>query len=67
MSEKIKSHRELRVYQLSFEAGMEIFNISKSFPKEETYSLADQIRRSSRAASANISEAFRKQEVLSQN
>jgi four helix bundle protein len=60
MAEKIKTHRDLKVFQLSFEAGMEIFNISKSFPKEETYSLTDQIRRSSRSVSANIAEAFRK-------
>jgi len=58
--EKIKTHRELRVYQLSFEAGMEIFRMTKSFPKEETYSLTDQIRRSSRSVSGNLAEAFRK-------
>ncbi|MGC4129436.1 MAG: four helix bundle protein [Bergeyella sp.] len=58
--EKIRTHRDLKVYQLSFEAGMEIFNFSKNFPKEETYSLKDQIRRSSRSVSANIAEAFRK-------
>lgn len=45
---------------MSFEAGMNIFKVSKSFPKEETYSLTDQIRRSSRSVSANIAEAFRK-------
>lgn len=39
---------------------MEIFNVSKSFPKEETYSLTDQLRRSSRSVCANISEAYRK-------
>ncbi len=60
MAEKIKTHRDLKVFQLSFEAGMEIFNISKSFPKEETYSLTDQIRRSSRSVSGNLAEAFRK-------
>jgi four helix bundle protein len=60
MAEKIKTHRDLKVFQLSFEAGMEIYNLSKSFPKEETYSLTDQIRRSSRSVSANIAEAFRK-------
>jgi len=37
MADKIKSHRELKVYQLSFEVGMEIFHLSKKFPKEETY------------------------------
>ncbi len=58
--ERIKTHRDLNVFMLSFEAGMEIFNITKSFPKEERYSLTDQIRRSSRSVSGNIAEAFRK-------
>ena len=58
--ERIKTHRDLKVFQLSFEAGMEIFKITKSFPKEERYSLTDQIRRSSRSVSGNIAEAFRK-------
>jgi len=39
---------------------MEIFNVSKSFPKEEVYSLTDQIRRSSRSVCANIGEGYRK-------
>ena len=60
MADRINSHRELKAYQMSFETGMEIFNVSKSFSKEETYSLTDQIRRSSRTVSANIAEAFRK-------
>ncbi len=60
MSDKIKIHQELKVYKLSFEAGIEVFGISKSFPKEERYSLTDQIRRSSRSVSGNIAEAFRK-------
>ena len=60
MVDKIKTHRDLKVYQLSFQAGMEIFRISKSFPKEETYALTDQIRRSSRSVSGNVGEAFRK-------
>lgn len=58
--ERIKKHNDLNVYQLSFAAGMEIFNLSKKFPKEEKYSLTDQIRRSSRSVSANIAEAWRK-------
>ena len=60
MIEKIKTHRELKVYQLSFEAGMEVFEMTKLFPKEERYSLTDQIRRSSRSVSGNLAEAFRK-------
>jgi len=58
--EKIKTHRDLKVFKLSFEAGMEIFHLSKTFPKEEKYSLTDQIRRSSRSVSGNTAEAFRK-------
>jgi four helix bundle protein len=58
--EKIRTHKDLKVYQLSFEAGMMIFHISKTFPKEEMYSLTDQIRRSSRSVSGNMAEAFRK-------
>jgi len=60
MSKRVKTHRELRVYKVSFEASMEIFEITRGFPKEETYSLTDQIRRSSRSVSSNISEAWRK-------
>ena len=57
--DKIKTHRELNVFKLSFEAGREIYFLSKSFPKEEVYSLTDQIRRSSRSVSGNIAEAYR--------
>lgn len=57
---KIISHKDLKVYQLSFEAAMQIFEISKSFSPEEKYSLTDQIRRSSRSVSGNIAEAWRK-------
>lgn len=58
--EIIKSHKELTVYQLAFKSSMELFKLSKSFPKEEVYSLTSQIRRSSRSVSANLAEAFRK-------
>ncbi len=57
---KIRTHKDLNVYQLSFEFGMKIYHLSKKFPKEEMYSLTDQIRRSSRSVSGNIAEAFRK-------
>ena len=57
---KIRTHRELEVYQLAFKVAVEIYQLSKSYPKEETYSLTDQIRRSSRSVCANIAEAFRK-------
>ncbi|MEO0045414.1 MAG: hypothetical protein RL705_605 [Bacteroidota bacterium] len=52
--------QDLLAYQKSFELAMRIFEISKSFPKEETYSLTDQIRRSSRSVTANIAESYRK-------
>lgn len=56
----IKSHKDLRVYQMAFQAAMEIFELSKKFPPEEKYSLTDQIRRSSRSVCANLAEAWRK-------
>ena len=52
--------KELLAYQKAFHLAMEIFEISKTFPKEETYSLSDQIRRSSRSVCANLAEAYRK-------
>jgi four helix bundle protein len=54
------SFKELKVYQLAYEAAGKIYLLSKSFPKEETYSLTDQIRRSSRSVCANIGEGYRK-------
>ena len=56
--EKITRHEELKVYILAYNSAMEIFELSKTFPKTETYSLTDQIRRSSRSVCANIAEAF---------
>jgi four helix bundle protein len=53
MSE-IKGFRDLIVYQKAYKLALEIFEISKAFPKEERYSLTDQIRRSSRSVTANI-------------
>lgn len=53
-----KGFKDLKVYQLSYRLAIEIFNMTKSFPKEEKYSLTDQIRRSSRSVPANISEAW---------
>src|SRR3989449_3567619 len=60
MAQKIQSHRHLRVYQKAFATAMDLFELSKAFPKEETYSLTDQIRRSSRSVCANLAEAWRK-------
>ena len=60
MNKIIRVHTDLKVYKLSFEAGMDVFELSKKFPNEEKYSLTDQIRRSSRSVSSNIAEAWRK-------
>jgi four helix bundle protein len=57
---RINSVRDLEVYRLAFDTAMEIFEISRSFPKEEKYSLTDQIRRSSRSVCTNLAEAWRK-------
>ncbi|PMB46472.1 four helix bundle protein [Fischerella thermalis CCMEE 5201] len=56
----IKNHRDLEVFQMSFDAAMELFDRSKKFPVEEKYSLTDQMRRSSRSVCANLAEAWRK-------
>jgi four helix bundle protein len=57
---RIQKHTELEVYKKAFSTAMELFSVSKAFPKEETYSLTDQIRRSSRSVCANLAEAWRK-------
>ncbi len=57
---QISSFRDLIVYQKAYKISMEIFMLSKRFPKEERYSLVDQIRRSSRSICANLSEAWAK-------
>lgn len=64
MSEKINNARDLDVYKLAFEAAMEIFTITKTFPKEEQYSLVDQIRRSSRSVCSNLAEGWRKRRYV---
>lgn len=60
MDNRIMSFRELQVYQMAFELQQDLFEISKAFPAEERYSLADQIRRSSRSIGANLAEAWQK-------
>ena len=52
--------KELLAYKKAFALAMKIFNLSKSFPSEERYSLTSQIRRSSRSVCANIAEAYRR-------
>ncbi len=56
----IKDYRELNVYRNAMAAAMQVFNLSRTFPAEERYSLTDQLRRSSRSVCANMAEAWRK-------
>jgi len=60
----ISSYRELIVYQKAYKVSMEIFILSQSYPKEETYSLTDQIRRSSRSVTANLAESWAKRKYI---
>ncbi|MFN3999349.1 four helix bundle protein [Algoriphagus sp.] len=53
-------YRDLIVYKKAFKLAMRIFEISKNFPREEKFSLTDQIRRSSRSTCTNIGEGYRK-------
>jgi four helix bundle protein len=61
---KITHHWQLEVYQLSMEAAMQLFELSKKFPREEMYSLTDQVRRSSRSVSSHISEGWRRRRYV---
>ena len=57
---KIRHFRELDVYRMAFELAIEIYHLSRRFPREEIYSLTDQIRRAARSVCYNIAEAWRK-------
>jgi four helix bundle protein len=57
MAKPIVSHHELEVYKRAFDAAMQVFHCSRKFPREEMYSLTDQVRRASRSVNANIAEA----------
>ena len=60
MTEKIKSYKDLRVFQNAMDAAMKIFQLTKPFPPEEKYAMTDQMRGSSRSVCSNLSEAWRK-------
>ena len=60
MPQKIQYHWQLDVYELSVKAATEIYQLSKAFPKEEIYSLTDQMRRSTRSVSGQIAEGWRR-------
>src|SRR5438045_2181846 len=57
---RVADYKELRVYKLAYDSAMEIFQLSRSWPPAEKFSLVDQIRRSSRSVCANLAEAWRK-------
>ncbi|OGW40704.1 MAG: four helix bundle protein [Nitrospirae bacterium RBG_13_39_12] len=57
---KYNGYKDLKVFQLAYKLAMDIFESTKSFPKEEKYSLVDQVRRSSRSVTTNIAEAWKK-------
>ncbi|MBW3636883.1 MAG: four helix bundle protein [Armatimonadetes bacterium] len=56
---KAESHRDLEVFKRAVVVAMRVFELSKTFPRQEAFSLTDQIRRSSRSVAANITEAWR--------
>ncbi len=58
----MQGYRDLRVFQLAYGMATRIYNESRSFPKDERFSLTDQIRRSSRSIAANIAEGYRKRQ-----
>jgi four helix bundle protein len=60
MKKKVTNHRDLEVYQRAFNAAMTIFELTKTFPREERYSLVDQFRRASRSVCAQIAEGWRR-------
>ena len=57
---KARTHRDLDVYRRAMDVAMRVFEVTRAFPKEETYSLTNQVRRSSRSVCANLAEAWRK-------
>ena len=58
----VRNFKETTIYKKAFSLTMKIFEISKSFPKEEKYSLIDQVRRSSGSVCTNLAEAYRKRQ-----
>ena len=60
MADLVRTYKDLRVYKSAMDSAMKIYEMTKSFPIEERYSLVDQVRRCSRSVCANISEAWRK-------
>jgi len=61
---KYKGYRDLKVYKLAYQLAMDIYAVARKFPKEEKFSLTDQITRSSRSVPANIAEAWHKRRYI---
>ncbi|HVC99135.1 MAG TPA: four helix bundle protein [Pirellulales bacterium] len=57
---KINSHKEMRVWQDAMDGAMQVFEVTRTFPADERFSLVDQIRRASRSVAANLAEAWRR-------
>ena len=57
-SERLRNYKDLKVWQRSYQLCIEIYKITKGFPKEETYSLASQIRRAAVSVPSNIAEGY---------
>jgi four helix bundle protein len=60
MNSNYRGYRDLKVYSVAYQLALEIHEVTKRYPKEERYSLIDQIRRSSRSVPANLAEAWKK-------
>ncbi len=61
----IRHFRDLEVYRRAFDIAMKIFELTKTFPAEEKFSMVDQIRRASRSVCSNIAEGWRKRRYIS--
>ena len=64
MDRKFNDFRDLIAYKKAFEQGCKVYDLTLTFPKEEQYSLTDQIRRASRSVCGNLAEAYRKRDYL---
>src|SRR3972149_5616521 len=60
MGKRIESYKDLNVYQGAIDAAMQVFELTKTFPSEEKFSMVDQARRASRSVCSNIAEGWRK-------
>ena len=64
VKEVVRNYKNLNVYKQSYKLAMDVFKLSKDFPREELYSLTDQLRRASRSVPANIAEGWTKRKYV---